>query len=139
MYTFLMLLSFSQNKNNYEKIKLILSYLHFQEAVKGEYWRLRDAQGKPPGVMGWWPSRAVTFLENHDTGSTQVLFHSILMQQLVKCLCMNSNSNFLRMCLIRISCMKENHKSIYFMKDTPRKRRFINLFKQFLLHFPVHL
>lgn len=22
--------------------------------------------------MGWWPSRAVTFLENHDTGSTQV-------------------------------------------------------------------
>uniref|UniRef100_A0A803MX32 Alpha-amylase n=1 Tax=Chenopodium quinoa TaxID=63459 RepID=A0A803MX32_CHEQI len=42
-----------------------------QEAVKGEYWRLRDSQGKPPGVMGWWPSRAVTFLDNHDTGSTQ--------------------------------------------------------------------
>jgi hypothetical protein len=36
-----------------------------------EYWRLSDAQGKPPGLMGWWPSRAVTFLENHDTGSTQ--------------------------------------------------------------------
>ncbi|KAK9831973.1 hypothetical protein WJX81_004572 [Elliptochloris bilobata] len=36
-----------------------------------EYWRLRDASGCPPGVMGWWPSRAVTFLENHDTGSTQ--------------------------------------------------------------------
>lgn len=42
-----------------------------QEAVKGEFWRLRDTQGKPPGVMGWWPSRAVTFIENHDTGSTQ--------------------------------------------------------------------
>ncbi|XP_009106267.1 probable alpha-amylase 2 [Brassica rapa] len=42
-----------------------------QEAVMGQYWRLRDAQGKPPGVMGWWPSRAVTFLDNHDTGSTQ--------------------------------------------------------------------
>lgn len=42
-----------------------------QEAVKGQFWRLRDAQGKPPGVMGWWPSRAVTFLDNHDTGSTQ--------------------------------------------------------------------
>ncbi|XP_011628934.1 probable alpha-amylase 2 isoform X1 [Amborella trichopoda] len=42
-----------------------------QEAVKGELWRLRDAQGKPPGVVGWWPSRAVTFIENHDTGSTQ--------------------------------------------------------------------
>lgn len=42
-----------------------------QQAVKGELWRLRDAQGKPPGVMGWWPSRAVTFIDNHDTGSTQ--------------------------------------------------------------------
>ncbi|GAB4839955.1 Alpha-amylase A type-3 [Ancistrocladus abbreviatus] len=36
-----------------------------------EYWRLSDAKGKPPGVLGWWPSRAVTFIENHDTGSTQ--------------------------------------------------------------------
>ena len=36
-----------------------------------EYWRLSDQSGKPPGVMGWWPSRAVTFIENHDTGSTQ--------------------------------------------------------------------
>jgi alpha-amylase len=44
----------------------------YQEAVKGELWRLRDSEGKPPGVMGWWPSRSVTFIENHDTGSTQV-------------------------------------------------------------------
>ncbi|CAI0627748.1 unnamed protein product, partial [Linum tenue] len=36
-----------------------------------EYWRLADEKGKPPGVVGWWPSRAVTFVENHDTGSTQ--------------------------------------------------------------------
>ncbi|XVF43058.1 hypothetical protein PTKIN_Ptkin02bG0010400 [Pterospermum kingtungense] len=36
-----------------------------------EYWRLSDQNGKPPGVVGWWPSRAVTFVENHDTGSTQ--------------------------------------------------------------------
>uniref|UniRef100_A0A803LIP7 Alpha-amylase n=1 Tax=Chenopodium quinoa TaxID=63459 RepID=A0A803LIP7_CHEQI len=43
-----------------------------QEAVKGEYSRLRDSQGKPPGVLGLWPSRAVTFLDNHDTGSTQI-------------------------------------------------------------------
>lgn len=43
-----------------------------QEAVKGQFWRLRDSQGKPPGVIGWWPSRAVTFIDNHDTGSTQV-------------------------------------------------------------------
>nr|GLL39160.1 uncharacterized protein LOC109189197 [Ipomoea trifida] len=40
-------------------------------ALHNQYWRLIDPQGKPSGVMGWWPSRAVTFLENHDTGSTQ--------------------------------------------------------------------
>ncbi|KAL6840555.1 hypothetical protein ACP4OV_030365 [Aristida adscensionis] len=38
---------------------------------RSEYWRLADEKGKPPGVLGWWPSRAVTFIENHDTGSTQ--------------------------------------------------------------------
>ena len=27
-----------------------------------------DSQGRPPGVLGIWPSRAITFLENHDTG-----------------------------------------------------------------------
>lgn len=43
-----------------------------QEAVaKREYWRLRDGAGRPPGMIGWWPSRAVTFVDNHDTGSTQ--------------------------------------------------------------------
>ncbi|DBA79186.1 hypothetical protein WJX77_000073 [Trebouxia sp. C0004] len=42
-----------------------------QEAMgRGEYWRLVDGQGRPPGLMGMWPSRAVTFIENHDTGST---------------------------------------------------------------------
>lgn len=43
--------------------------LHY--ALHNQYWRLIDPQGKPTGVVGWWPSRAVTFLENHDTGSTQ--------------------------------------------------------------------
>jgi len=60
-----------------------------QEAcARGEWWRLRDSAGKPPGVIGLWPSRAVTFidvrgcittrsgcahstLQNHDTGSSQ--------------------------------------------------------------------
>jgi alpha-amylase len=42
-----------------------------QEAVaRTEYWRLIDSKGKPPGFLGMWPSRAVTFIENHDTGST---------------------------------------------------------------------
>lgn len=43
-----------------------------QEACgSGEYWRLVDREGRPPGVIGLWPSRAVTFIDNHDTGSTQ--------------------------------------------------------------------
>ena len=43
-----------------------------QEAVRNcQYWRLKDSRGKPPGVIGWMPSHAVTFLDNHDTGSTQ--------------------------------------------------------------------
>jgi hypothetical protein len=64
----------------HSKVKSLLGFgvpflqgiLH--SALHGEFWRLIDPQGKPPGVMGWWPSRAVTFLENHDTGSTQVPF-----------------------------------------------------------------
>ena len=40
-----------------------------QEAVgKCQYWRLADVDGKPPGLVGWWPTRSVTFVDNHDTG-----------------------------------------------------------------------
>lgn len=42
-----------------------------QAAVQGELWRLRDNNGKPPGLIGIKPENAVTFLDNHDTGSTQ--------------------------------------------------------------------
>lgn len=41
-----------------------------QQAVNGELWRLNN-NGGAPGVLGWWPAKAVTFLDNHDTGSTQ--------------------------------------------------------------------
>lgn len=41
-----------------------------QQAVNGELWRL-NINGGAPGVIGWYPARAVTFLDNHDTGSTQ--------------------------------------------------------------------
>lgn len=45
---------------------------HLQEAVKKQQlWRLKDGAGKPPGLLGWWPNRAVSFIDNHDTGSTQ--------------------------------------------------------------------
>lgn len=47
-----------------------------QEAVKNtEYWRLIDPEGKPPGFLGWWPSKAVTFVDNHDTGWVPLACH----------------------------------------------------------------
>jgi len=42
-----------------------------QAAVQGELWRLKDPNGKPPGMIGVLPRKAVTFIDNHDTGSTQ--------------------------------------------------------------------
>ncbi|BBM99917.1 alpha-amylase [Marchantia polymorpha subsp. ruderalis] len=42
-----------------------------QQAVNGELWRLRDPNSKPPGMIGYWPEKSVTFIDNHDTGSTQ--------------------------------------------------------------------
>mgnify|MGYP000933623580 CR=1 FL=1 len=33
-----------------------------------EFWRLKDSENKPVGVIGWWPSKSVTFIDNHDTG-----------------------------------------------------------------------
>ena len=43
-----------------------------QRAVThAEFWRLRDNAGRPPGLLGWVPARAVTFLENHDPGPPQ--------------------------------------------------------------------
>nr|CAA39776.1 alpha-amylase [Oryza sativa Japonica Group] len=42
-----------------------------QSAVQGELWRMRDKDGKAPGMIGWYPEKAVTFVDNHDTGSTQ--------------------------------------------------------------------
>ncbi|KAK8969271.1 Alpha-amylase isozyme 3B [Platanthera guangdongensis] len=45
-----------------------------QAAVEGELWRMADANGKAPGLIGWLPGKAVTFVDNHDTGSTQNLW-----------------------------------------------------------------
>lgn len=48
------------------------------EAVRNcEYWRLRDSNGQQPGLVGWWPSRAVTFLDNHDTGAADYTLQAL--------------------------------------------------------------
>ncbi|XP_042511757.1 alpha-amylase-like [Macadamia integrifolia] len=43
-------------------------------AVQGEMWRMKDSKGGPPGLIGLLPGNAVTFIDNHDTGSTQQLW-----------------------------------------------------------------
>ncbi|PSR99768.1 Alpha-amylase [Actinidia chinensis var. chinensis] len=45
-----------------------------QAAVQGELWRMKDSNGKPPGMIGVLPQNAVTFIDNHDTGSTQKIW-----------------------------------------------------------------
>ncbi|PWZ55501.1 Alpha-amylase isozyme 3D [Zea mays] len=45
-----------------------------QAGVQGELWRLRDSSGNAAGLIGWAPEKAVTFVDNHDTGSTQRLW-----------------------------------------------------------------
>lgn len=45
-----------------------------QEAVRyTQYDRLRDRNGKASGLLGWWPQKACTFIDNHDTGEKQQL------------------------------------------------------------------
>ncbi|XP_010690299.1 alpha-amylase [Beta vulgaris subsp. vulgaris] len=45
-----------------------------QAAVQGEWWRMKDSEGKPTGLIRIMPKNAVTFIDNHDTGSTQQLW-----------------------------------------------------------------
>ena len=41
---------------------------HLKEAVaRREFGRLKTIDGKPTGLIGWWPQMSVTFIENHDT------------------------------------------------------------------------
>ncbi|KAL2936974.1 Alpha-amylase [Bienertia sinuspersici] len=45
-----------------------------QAAVQGEWWRMKDAEARPSGFIGIMPKNAVTFIDNHDTGSSQKLW-----------------------------------------------------------------
>ncbi|KAL2904364.1 Alpha-amylase 3 chloroplastic [Bienertia sinuspersici] len=83
---------------NWDDRAVVADDPHFQVLERCEYWRLSDPKGKPPGVVGWWPSRAVTFIENHDTGSTQVRYTliSYLLYLLAISLCIYVHSIFMQ-------------------------------------------
>ncbi len=42
-------------------------FLLYDACGQDDFSRLCDADGRPAGLVGLWPSRAVTFLDNHDT------------------------------------------------------------------------
>ncbi|MFA6433417.1 MAG: alpha-amylase C-terminal beta-sheet domain-containing protein [Elusimicrobiales bacterium] len=43
-------------------------------AVEGDRYELLNDNGRPSGLIGWWPSKAVTFVENHDTSPRDPAF-----------------------------------------------------------------
>ncbi|KAK9757266.1 hypothetical protein RND81_01G152700 [Saponaria officinalis] len=45
-----------------------------QVAVEDEWWRMKGDDGEPTGLIGIMPGNSVTFVDNHDTGSTQQLW-----------------------------------------------------------------
>ncbi len=53
-----------------------------QEAVRyTQYDRLRDRNGRASGLLGWWPQKACTFIDNHDTGERLgIMTHDGVMQ-----------------------------------------------------------
>ncbi|GLC54473.1 Alpha-amylase A type-1/2 [Pleodorina starrii] len=48
-----------------------LKYILNQSIANEEYWRLADSNGKPPGLIGVRPDKAVTFVANHNTDSVK--------------------------------------------------------------------
>ncbi|KAF8401534.1 hypothetical protein HHK36_012476 [Tetracentron sinense] len=43
-----------------------------QTAIEGELWRMNDSSGRAPGMICILSGNAVTFIDNHDTGSQQI-------------------------------------------------------------------
>lgn len=43
-------------------------------AVESERYEILNEGGRPSGMIGWWPAKSVTFIENHDTSPRDVNF-----------------------------------------------------------------
>ena len=40
---------------------------NLMNAIESERYEILNDNGKPSGLIGWWPAKSVTFVENHDT------------------------------------------------------------------------
>ncbi|KNA13434.1 hypothetical protein SOVF_117020 [Spinacia oleracea] len=66
--------AYNQDAHRNELVTWVKKAGILQAAVEDEWWRMKDSRGRPSGMIGVLPRHAVTFIDNHDTGSTQNLW-----------------------------------------------------------------
>ena len=57
----------SAGKKNAATVFDFTTKFNLQSAIESERYELLNDNGRPSGFIGWWPAKAVTFVENHDT------------------------------------------------------------------------
>ena len=64
----------SAGKRNAATIFDFTTKYNLQSAIESERYEMLNDGGRPSGFIGWWPAKAVTFVENHDTSPRDVNF-----------------------------------------------------------------
>ncbi len=64
----------SQDKKNAATAFDFTTRYNLVAAVENERYELLSDNGRPSGLLGWWPAKSVTFIENHDTSPRDVNF-----------------------------------------------------------------
>jgi alpha-amylase len=64
----------SQGKANAATVFDFTTRYNLVAAVENERYELLSDNGRPSGLIGWWPAKSVTFVENHDTSPRDVNF-----------------------------------------------------------------
>lgn len=57
----------SQGKKNASSAFDFPTKFNLISAIENERYEMLNDNGRPSGLIGWWPVKAVTFVENHDT------------------------------------------------------------------------
>lgn len=57
----------SGDKKNASTVFDFTTKFNLLSAIEGERYELMNDGGRPSGMIGWWPAKTVTFVENHDT------------------------------------------------------------------------
>ncbi len=57
----------ASNKKNAATVFDFTTKFNLMQAIENERYELMNDNGRPSGMIGWWPAKTVTFVENHDT------------------------------------------------------------------------